>query len=99
MEVRMTSRKSARMCASVTIAIGAAALMQFSAYAQQPRPATGGASGAQAGTMPTEQVTLTGCIQREAEYRKAHDTGRGGVAGTGVGAGNEFVLINASTSP
>jgi hypothetical protein len=39
---------------------------------------------------------VTGCIQREADYRKARDAGRGGVAGTGVGAGNEFVLVNAS---
>lgn len=39
-----------------------------------------------------EQVTVTGCVQREADYRKMHDKGRGGVAGTGVGAGDEFVL-------
>ena len=41
-------------------------------------------------------VTLIGCIQREADYRKAHDRGRGGVASTGLGTGDEFVLINAS---
>jgi len=40
-----------------------------------------------------------GCVQREVDYRKAHDDGKGGVAGTGVGAGNEFVLINAAVSP
>jgi hypothetical protein len=43
-------------------------------------------------------VTVSGCIQREADFRKARDAGRGGVVGTGVGVGNEFVLINASMS-
>ena len=45
------------------------------------------------------QVTVTGCVQREADYRKAHDKGLGGLVGTGVGAENEFVLTNAMTSP
>ena len=43
-----------------------------------------------------QQVTISGCIQREADWRKANDKGGGGAAGTGVGAGNEFVLTNAS---
>ena len=38
-------------------------------------------------------VTLVGCLQREADYRRAQDAGRGGVAMTGVGQGNEYVLI------
>jgi hypothetical protein len=46
-----------------------------------------------------QQVTIAGCIQREEDYRRARDAGRGGVAGTGVGAGNEFILINASMAP
>jgi hypothetical protein len=61
-------------------------------------------SNEQAPTQPTGQVsaadetpiTLVGCIQREADYRRTHDLGRGGVAGTGLGRGNEYVLINAS---
>ncbi len=48
------------------------------------------ASASQARTAPEQQVTLTGCIQRETDYRRARDAGRGGVAGTGVGAGNEI---------
>jgi hypothetical protein len=43
-----------------------------------------------------QQITVSGCIQREADYRKAQDKGRGGVAGTGVGAGDEYVLTNLS---
>lgn len=45
-----------------------------------------------------QQVTLVGCVQSEADYRKAHDLGRGGAVGTGAGVGNEFVLINASST-
>ena len=43
-----------------------------------------------------QQVTVVGCVVREADYRRARDAGKGGVAGTGVGAGNEFVLTSAS---
>jgi hypothetical protein len=46
-----------------------------------------------------QQVTVTGCIQREADYRRSTDAGRGGVAATGIGTGNEFVLANAMLSP
>jgi hypothetical protein len=38
---------------------------------------------------------MVGCIQSEADFRKARNLGRGGTAGTGVGVGNEFVLIDA----
>jgi hypothetical protein len=44
-----------------------------------------------------DQVTLVGCIQKESDYRAAHDKGRGG-AGTGIGTGDEFVLTNASAA-
>jgi hypothetical protein len=45
---------------------------------------------------PETQVTLVGCIQREADYRRATDAGKGGPLGTGLRLGNEFVLV---TSP
>ena len=54
--------------------------------AQASRPAGG------------ESVTVTGCIQREADYRRATAAGRGGAAGTGAGTGNEFILANATMS-
>ena len=53
-------------------------------------------SSAQSTRQPETPVTLTGCIQREADFRKTHDLGKGGVADTGAGAGNEYVLIDAS---
>lgn len=43
-----------------------------------------------------QQVTVSGCIQREADYRRSKNLGEGGAAGTGAGVGNEFVLVNAS---
>jgi hypothetical protein len=51
-----------------------------------------------AATQSGQQVKLIGCIQREADYREARDKGRGGVAGTGVGVADEFVLTNASAA-
>lgn len=45
-----------------------------------------------------QRVTIIGCVQKESDYRKTKDAGRGGAAGTGLGAGNEFVLVAASVS-
>lgn len=56
-----------------------------------PRPTT--AAGQQA------TMTWTGCIQSETDFRRMQGAGRAGVAGTGIGAGNEFILTNASMSP
>ena len=58
---------------------------------------TAGAGG-QAASGAAGEITVAGCIEREADFRKAHDSGKGGVAGTGVGAGNEFVLTGVSKS-
>jgi hypothetical protein len=43
-----------------------------------------------------QQVTVTGCIQREADYRRSVGAGGGGAAGTTAGVGNEFILANAT---
>lgn len=45
-----------------------------------------------------QQMTLVGCVQREADYRQAAGSSKGGAMGTGMGVGNEFVLVNASAS-
>jgi hypothetical protein len=45
---------------------------------------------------PKTPVSLIGCIQREADYRQQHHSGKGGFLGFGGGLGNEYVLINAS---
>ncbi len=63
------------------------------AFAQTNQPSQ---TSAQANRQSESPITLVGCIQREVDYRRAHDSGRGGVAATGAGLGNEFVLVNAS---
>ena len=45
---------------------------------------------------PRTPISLIGCIQREADYRRQHGSGKGGFLGFGGGLGNEYVLINAS---
>lgn len=76
-----------------TISVGAIATMSAVAIAQTPPPQNPPAS---ASATQEQQVTVVGCVQREADYRRAQGAGSGGVAGTGVGAGNEFVLTSAS---
>ena len=78
-----------------TASAAAVLAMAIAAFAQEPqssRPATEAQTAKQTATA----VTVVGCVQREADYRKANDAGRGGVAATGVGQGNEYVLVNAS---
>jgi len=48
---------------------------------------------------PKTPISLTGCIQRETDYRRLHNSGKGGFLGFGGGLGNEYVLINASPNP
>ena len=61
--------------------------------AQRPLPA------AQETKAPQQDVTIEGCVQNEADYRRARNLGKGGAVGTGAGVRDEFVLINASSSP
>jgi|RhiMetdeSRZDD1v2_1073273.scaffolds.fasta_scaffold478173_2 hypothetical protein len=87
--------KSTFSCAFGVVAVlgvGMAAFGQTTGQTPaQPQPRTQEAA-ASAG----QTVTVVGCVQSEADYRKAHNLGRGGVAGTNVGAGNEFVLTNTA---
>ena len=41
-------------------------------------------------------ISVVGCIQRETEYRRQNNSGKGGFLGFGGGLGNEYVLVNAS---
>lgn len=88
---------SGGMCVAAVAALFSVASAQTTgqtpAQPQAPAPA---AATAQSDKTPEQQVTIIGCVQREADYRRAQDKGRGGVAGTGVGVQNEFVLVNAS---
>jgi hypothetical protein len=41
-------------------------------------------------------ISVAGCIQRETDYRRQNDSGKGGFLGFGGGLGDEYVLVNAS---
>lgn len=89
----MKARVSGGMSLAGVLALSVVAFAQGAAQQPtQPQTQPGARSSAD------EQVTITGCVQREADYRKAHEAGRGGVAGTGMGVGNEFVLTDASSA-
>jgi hypothetical protein len=60
-----------------------------SSPAQTQPPSTPGSSSA------ANEVAVIGCLQREADFRALTDAGRGGVLGSGVGVGNEYVLSDA----
>jgi len=83
--------------AAVT-ALGMAAFAQTTEQAPaKPAPRTETAAPSpQTRAAAGQTVTVVGCIQREEDYRKAQNLGKGGAAGTGVGAGNEFILANAT---
>src|SRR5688572_24529970 len=91
-------------CLAAVLAFGVTTMAQSAQPPAQPptaQPPTAQPPAAAPQEMKTaaQQVTLIGCVQKEADYRRAKDGTRGGVAGTGAGVGNEFVLINASVSP
>lgn len=91
------------MNAGICIAITLGTSMAVFAQATDPRPAPPPPPAAQAqqqplATAPTpvQPITLVGCVERESDYRRTRNSGRGGVAGTGAGVANEFILINAA---
>jgi hypothetical protein len=69
--------------------------MTMAAFAQSPQTASP-STASQAGRQPQTPITLVGCVMRETDYRKANDSGKGGPLGTGLGRGDEFVLVNAA---
>jgi hypothetical protein len=52
-------------------------------------------AAAQTPASKESEVTLVGCVELERDYRARKESGRGGVLGSGVGVGNEFVLSSA----
>jgi hypothetical protein len=44
-------------------------------------------------------VSIVGCVQLEADYRRDIDSGKGGALGSGTGVANEFVLTEAKSVP
>lgn len=88
-------------CVAGVLALSMVALAQSAQPPAQPpaQPAAQApAPAAQESKAPAQQVTIIGCVHKEADFRRAKNLGKGGAVGTGVGAKDEFVLINASTS-
>jgi hypothetical protein len=90
------------MCKLLLIGTVGVVLATSSAFAD--RPARLGVDQGQAQTAPAsptrtavDVITVLGCVQRESEYRSQIADGKGGVAGTGLGAANEFVLRSIQT--
>src|SRR5262245_65033067 len=79
--------------------VGAAVLASVTAFAQTTTSDT--TTTAKTATMqeresPAQPVTIVGCVQKEIDYRKAHNIRRGGRLNTGLGDGDEYILINAT---
>ena len=86
---------------AITVSLGMVASAQSTGQPPQSPPQSPPATAQAPAQQPMEKapaqdVIIVGCVQREDDYRKAHNLGKGGAAGTGVGSGDEFVLINAS---
>jgi hypothetical protein len=45
------------------------------------------------------KVNVVGCVELEKDYRARMAKDKGGVLGTGVGVGNEFILTGVTTAP
>lgn len=73
--------------------VGAAACAMLGTPIQAQAPSPNATAKA-----PAAQVVITGCVQSEAAYRTERNKARGGALGTGLGQGNEFVLVHASPS-
>jgi len=76
--------------------------MRFHPAIENQTAAPTGQTGSRTATpSPTRSasdvITVIGCVQRESEYRSQIADGKGGVAGSGVGAGNEVVLRSLRT--
>ena len=84
MNIRYFFNATAAASAVVTMMLASPA--QVNAAAQAP----------QADQQPETPITVIGCIQKESDYRREHDSGRGGAVATGIGQGDEFILVNAT---
>jgi len=80
----MNIRRIAGLTA-VTFIVGTAAFAQSDTRSQQSKNESA-----------TGSMTVTGCLMKEADYRKAHGLGKGALFGAGLG--DEFVLVNATNA-
>jgi hypothetical protein len=69
----------------------AAGVLAYAVIGVTPRPASAQLIGSVTGDHHKLPVTAVGCLQREKEYRQAHDSGKGR-----SGQGDEYILVNAT---
>ena len=94
MEVNMQVRRIAGSIATIVF-VSAAAFAQSENRSSTARDTQASQqSSARAGTT-AGSMTVVGCLIRETDYRKAHGLGKGALGG--VGLGDEFVLVDATT--
>jgi hypothetical protein len=93
----MNSLLARGTCAAAVLALGTVTFAQTSGQSQPPTSQP--TQSAQAQPSAGNQVTITGCVQREADYRAANNLGSGGAVGTGVGVANEYILTSATIAP
>jgi len=93
----MKARTSASLWVAGMLVLGGA-VAGAQEPAQPPTPTPTPAPQAQPSARPSsdQEITVTGCVIPEADYRSAKDAGKGGAAGTGAGVGNEFILAQAA---
>ena len=56
-------------------------------------------AAAQSKSAKGDEVTIIGCVQFEKDYRAALGAAKGGPLASGIGQGNEFVLVAAKAAP
>jgi hypothetical protein len=71
--------------------------VSISAVAQAGQPATTSQQAGAKGSDTGSTMTVVGCLVKEADYRRAHDRGKGALGGAGLG--DEFVLVDATNGP
>jgi hypothetical protein len=74
--------------------VGVALLASTTAFAQGTT--TTSSTTTAKSDSPAQPVTLIGCVQKESDYRKAHNIKKGGGLNMGIGDGDEYMLINAT---
>jgi hypothetical protein len=90
---------------STVVRLGVAAAVSFAASlafaAQNPRSAGAGVPTQSSAQAPQRRdvINVVGCVEREADYRKRINNGKGGALGSGAGAANEFVVTFAKIVP
>ena len=89
------AKDGTRRLSTKTVTSNGKALFATTTFFDAPTAARAAAAGRTSASNPAE-VMLVGCVEREADYRQARNAGRGGVLGTGVGVGDEFVLTRTT---